>query len=116
MHTAISVVHTCGCDLLDAHDERCCITRPRLIRIQRACHSKQRAGLAYACFISVTQFIKQQPLAGRLQSFFVSSSCSMALSSDRSATSFLSLVFSSSNCLSRLTSDGPRPPYFFFQL
>src|SRR3569832_1227974 len=24
-HTTISVVHTCGCDLLDAHDERCCI-------------------------------------------------------------------------------------------
>src|SRR3569833_1786255 len=68
MHSAISVVHTCGCDLLDAHDERCCITRTRLIRIQRALHSNQRAGLALACFISVTQFNRSSvaTFAGRL--------------------------------------------------
>ena len=40
----------------------------------------------------------------------------MALSSDKSATSFFSLPFSSSNCFSRRISSGNRPSYFFFQL
>ena len=36
----------------------------------------------------------------------------MALPSERSATNFLSLTSFSSSCLSRLTFDDPRPPYF----
>ena len=49
--------------------------------------------------VTVTQFVNQAALAGRLKSFFDSTPCSIALSSDRSATSFLGLMFSSSNCL-----------------
>src|SRR5437016_8440234 len=40
----------------------------------------------------------------------------MALSSDKSATSFFSLPFSSSNCFSRRISSGNNPSYLFFQL
>ena len=47
--------------------------------------------------------------------FFESTSCNMALSKLRSATSFFSLAFSSSNCLSFFMSLGSMPPYFFFQ-
>lgn len=36
----------------------------------------------------------------------------MAFPSERSATNFLSLTSFSSSCLSRLTFDDPRPPYF----
>ena len=40
----------------------------------------------------------------------------MALSSDKSATSCLSLRFSSSSWRSRLSSETPKPPYFLRQI
>lgn len=43
-------------------------------------------------------------------------SCSISLSSVRSATIFFSRVFSSSSAFSRRISSGSKPPYFFFQL
>ena len=55
-------------------------------------------------------------LPGRLQSFRRITSCSIALSSDRSATIFFSLPFSSSSRRSRFISDGISPAYFFRQL
>lgn len=60
--------------------------------------------------------IHQLALAGRPQSFRRSTSCSISLPSERSATSFFSLAFSSSSCFSRRISVGSRPSYFFFQL
>src|SRR5690348_8273997 len=55
------------------------------------------------------------PPAGR-HSFLLITSCSIALSRDRSATNFFSLLFSSSSCFSRFISEGSNPPYFFRQL
>ena len=48
--------------------------------------------------------------------FFESTSCSIALSKDKSATGRFSLLFSSSSYLSRRSSDGPKPPNFLCQL
>ena len=45
--------------------------------------------------------------------FFESTSCSIALSRLRSATSFFRFAFSSSSCLSFFISLGIMPPYFF---
>jgi hypothetical protein len=50
--------------------------------------------------------VNHLPLPGRLQNFRRTTSCSIALSSDRSATIFLSLPFSSSSWRSRFISDG----------
>jgi len=52
---------------------------------------------------------------GSLQSFFSITYCSIALSSDRSATIDFSFQFSSSRSRSLRSSDGPRPPNFRFQ-
>ena len=57
----------------------------------------------------------QFPTACGPQTFFRNASDSMCLSSERSATSRLSRLFSSSNCRSRRSSLTPRWVYFFFQ-
>src|SRR3954451_20101968 len=77
---------------------------------------KQCAGLPQAGAVMVAKLIDQNALAERLQSFFDSTSCSMVLSRLKSATRRFNLTFSSSSCFKRLSSDGPSPPYFFFQL
>ena len=51
----------------------------------------------------------------RPQSFRETTSCSIALSSERSATSRFSFAFSSSSWRSRRISDGISPAYFFRQ-
>jgi hypothetical protein len=53
---------------------------------------------------------------GSLQSFFLTTSCRICLSSVRSATIRFSRVFSSSSILSRRSSVTPRSAYFFFQV
>ena len=60
--------------------------------------------------------IHHVPLSDRLQNFRRITSCSIALSSDRSATIFFSLPFSSSSWPSRFISDGVKPAYFLRQL
>jgi hypothetical protein len=55
-------------------------------------------------------------LPGRLHIFRRITSCSISLSSERSATSFFSRWFSSSSCFSRFISEGISPPYFLRQL
>src|ERR1700760_4690697 len=55
-------------------------------------------------------------LGGGPYHFFARSSRSAAASSICSAESFFSLAFSSSSCLSRLTSETSMPPYLAFQL
>lgn len=55
-------------------------------------------------------------LRHRLAFFRRITSCSISLSSDRSATSFRSRPFSSSSCFSRRIFVGSSPSYFFFQL
>ena len=55
-------------------------------------------------------------LPGRPHIFRRMTSCSISLSSARSATTFFSRWFSSSSCFSRFISDGISPPYFLRQL
>ena len=54
--------------------------------------------------------------SGQASKFRRITSCSIALSSDRSATIFFSLPFSSSSWRSRFISDGIKPTYFLRQL
>jgi len=57
----------------------------------------------------------ERALLSDLHSFFSMTSCNIALSRERSATSFLSRRVSSSSNRSLRSSDGPRPPNFRFQ-
>ena len=72
--------------------------------------------LAYRYPVFIKQVLSQPPQLGWLQSFFLRTSCSICLSRVRSAMICFNLKFSSSSCLSLLSSGTPRPPYFFFQL
>ena len=60
--------------------------------------------------------IQEPCMGGADHTFRRITSCSIALSSDRSATIFLSLPFSSSSWRSRFISDGVSPLYFLRQL
>ncbi len=64
----------------------------------------------FADFVAGLQARHRVPAAHRRQGFFRSTSCSVALSSVRSATSCFSRRFSSSNCFSRRISLTPNPP------
>jgi hypothetical protein len=116
VHPAVAVMDARGCNLFDARKKRRRVAGNRAVPVQRARHVEQRASLGQAHAVAVTQLVNQRALAGRLQSFFDSTSCSIALSRLRSATSRLSFAFSSSSCRIRRSSEGPTPPYFFFQL
>ncbi len=101
-------------DLLDPHakpllpgpDGHVADRRPR--RAQHAARTPLRHPVGIACVPD-----KPTALAGR-QTFFRSTSCRIALSRLRSATSRFSLAFSSSSCFSRRTSATPIAPNFFF--
>jgi hypothetical protein len=60
--------------------------------------------------------VHQLVLVDKRQIFRRSTSCSMALARETSATSFFSFVFSSSNCFRRPISPGSDPSCFFFHL
>ena len=61
--------------------------------------------------VSSKRCLKWMTLLGRLQNFRRMTSCSIALSRNRSATIFFSLPFSSS-WPNRFISDGAKPAYF----
>jgi hypothetical protein len=76
---------------------------------------------AMAAIAASRHVLCEKPLAMSLadateMSFRRITSCSISLSRERSATSFRSLLFSSSSCFSRFISVGNSPSYFFFQL
>src|SRR5689334_15418685 len=85
------------------------MVRGRVTQKDAACSSDRYAPLA-------AHLVNELALPGRLQSFRRSASCSIALSRERSATTFFSFAFSSSSCFSRRISSGSSPSYFFFQL
>ena len=103
-------------DLLDAHFQCAVIPRDRLVTVDRARKLQQRAGLPLARAETLHQVRDQISAPRRLQSLFDSMSCSMAFSSDRTATSRLSFAFSSSSGFSRRSSEGDSRPYFVRQL
>lgn len=77
---------------------------------------QNRAGSADRHVPFTTNLVNQLALVGRPYSFRRRTSCSIALSCDRSATNFFSLLFSSSNSFSRRISSDSNPSCFFFQL
>src|SRR6266436_4663349 len=116
MHPLVAVAHACRCDLLDPVDQRRLVPATCPIVIYRARNHHHRARLGLTRSILRLQVVHQFASACGLQIFRRTTSCSMTLSRLKSATSFLSLVFSSSSCRSRRSSDGPSPENRFFQL
>src|SRR5690242_8865303 len=86
------------------------------VTIDRALQKYSRASAPLRDPILRQQHTRQLPPLAGLQSFFLSTSCSICLSSVRSATIRFNCAFSSSSCRNRRSSTGFRPPYFFFQL
>jgi len=74
------------------------------------------AGSADADLPGAADIIDQLAPPIRPQSFRETTSCNIALSSDRSATNRLSLAFASSSCRRRFISDGISPVYYLRQL
>src|SRR5688500_18092902 len=86
------------------------------VTIDRALQKYGRTGAPLRDPILRQQHSRQLPALAGLQSFFLSTSCSICLSSVRSATIRFNWAFSSSSCRKRRNSTGPSPLYFFFQL
>src|SRR5689334_20792513 len=103
-------------DLFHALSHRAIVARPTQVAIDRALQKYGRASAPLRDPILRQQHSCQLPALAGLQSFFLSTSCSICLSSVRSATIRFNWAFSSSSCRKRRNSTGLNPPYFFFQL
>ena len=90
-------------NLMDALANRSVIPH-RSVVISRPANLYCPACPSHPHTISLFQVLRQAPLTGGLQSFFVITSWSICLSRLRSATSFFSCLFSSSSCFRRLSS------------
>lgn len=115
MNAAISIAHTYVCDFLDPHCQQRLVLCDGLVIVDRlgSCRTAQvwRKLVPKRPIRSSTSERLREGLVA-----FLSTSWSMALSSDRSATKWLSLAFSSSSCRSRCSSGGPNLLYFLRQL
>src|SRR5215469_14766229 len=85
------------------------------VAMRRTVESQHRASAALAHPVGPLQVPNQLAPALRPHNFVCSTSCSISLSSERSATSCLSRRFSSSSCFIRRSSLTASPPYCFFQ-
>ncbi len=116
MNTAIAVAHPCLADVPDLQLQLGLLAAPGLVDIQRPIDLQHRTCAPDRDLPVRRDRVDKLALAGRPQSFFDSTSWSMALSSDRSATIRFSLAFSSSSWRRRFISDGISPAYFLRQL
>jgi len=114
MNAQISPAHSNSSYFPYSPAQRQLLIADGLIPVQRPVNLKHRAGASLADAVAVLQVPDELPLSGGLYSIFERTSWIMILSRERSATICLSLRFSSSSCRSRRSSDGLRPPYFFF--
>src|ERR1022692_1715094 len=78
--------------------------------VHRTVQPYAAARLPAANAVPAHQVVHDFTLLDGLQNFFWRTSCNIALSSDKSATSRLSLMFSSRNCLSSRASEGSMAP------
>ena len=97
-------------DLDDPLAQRPIAFAVRSIPVRGAAEPDRLAGSPFAHPIGLFQSDDPLPPLGWLQIYFDSASCSICLSSVRSATSRLSWRFSSSSCLRRRSSETPSPP------
>src|SRR5262245_13457873 len=116
VNALVAVAHARGGDLLDAQAQWRLIGRHRAIVVQRTRNHHGTARLGDARAVLHPQVIDQLAFARGPQAFRLSTSCNIALSSERSATRRFSFAFSSSSCFSRRSSEGPSPEYFFFHV
>lgn len=116
MHTPVAVAYPRLADILDLQLQLSLLATPGLVDIERAVDFQHRACTPDRNLPVRLDRVDKLALAGRPQSFLESTPCSMALSSDRSATIRFSLAFSFSSCRSRFISEGIKPAYFLRQL
>jgi len=102
-------------DLLDLQLENGLIVAAGPVMVGRSPGPQHTTRAADADLPVGSNLINKRPAASRPQSFFDSTSCNIALSRLRSATSRLSLPFSSSSCFNRFISEGISPAYFLRQ-
>ena len=113
MNPTIAVTHARLGDLPHPLLQLGLISATTTIVVARSFRSKHTARPPDADLPGVPNIIDELAPPIRPQSFRETTSCNIALSSDRSATSRLSLLFSSSSWRSRRISDGISPAYFF---
>src|SRR5579871_3645917 len=116
VHAPIAVAHACLADIPDPQFQFGLPGATGLVMVCGRVTQKDAAGSPDRHAPLAAHLINELALTGRPQSFRRSASCSIALSSARSATTFFSFAFSSSSCFSRRISSGNSPSYFFFQL
>jgi hypothetical protein len=116
MHTSIAITHSRLANLFDARLKESLIASTRSIAIALRIKPKRPACTADRHPPFASHLVDQLALSSRLQSFRLITSCSISLSSERSATIFFSRAFSASSSRIRRISDGSNPAYFFFQL
>ena len=92
------------------------VTPPVAIAHQRTFDAEDRARPPLAHPMRLARTGDRGPPSSGRHHFFAATSFSTALSSIASASSFLSLAFSSSSALSRRACDTSSPPYLAFQL
>src|SRR5262249_41530404 len=116
MDAPIAVAHAGRRNLLDPFGQLSLPGSTGAVVVGRSLHRQRSASTSNAHPPGRTHMIHHWPLSGRPQNFRRITSCNIALSSDRSATIFFSLPFSSSSWRSRFISEGIRPAYFLRQL
>lgn len=99
VHTSVAVASACLCDFAEACRRLARIGCGRPIAEDRTRKVERRAHLALARVEALHHVDGELAQPGRLQAFFDRTSCKIALSSERFATSRLSFAFSFSNCL-----------------
>src|ERR1700746_293819 len=101
MNAAIAVEHPGRANLLDPLCEAVLAGETGLVVIGGFIEQEHTTCPPDRDIPVATQLINELALADRPQSFRRNASCSISLSRLRSATTFRSLLFSSSSCLSR---------------
>src|ERR1700757_112665 len=116
VNTPIAIAHTNSRNLLDPFTQLSLPGSTGAVVVGRSFDRQRTASASNAHPPGRPYVIHHLPLSDRLQNFRRITSCNIALSSDRSATIFFSLPFSSSSWRSRFISDGIKPAYFLRQL
>src|SRR5262249_56750567 len=112
---AIAIAHSGFSDCLDALHQNGLPGPFRAVVIGRPVNWQRLTRAPNADLPHRPNLVDHLSFPGRLHIFRRITSCSISLSSDRSATNFFSRWFSSSSCFSRFISDGNSPPYFLRQ-